>query len=107
MTTEERDDGFTLVELLIVIVILGILAAVVVFAVSGIADSSQEAGCQTEHRQLATAVEAYFALYRADSIPDGGDGAAATLRDAGIIRKTSEYYDVTTTGDIVQVFPCN
>jgi general secretion pathway protein G len=46
-TTEKQDKGFTLVELLIVIVILGILATVTVFAVE-------------------TAVEAYFAKYGSD-----------------------------------------
>ena len=43
--TEKKDRGFTLVELLIVIVILGILAAVTVFAVRGITDKSQENSC--------------------------------------------------------------
>ena len=37
-----QDKGFTLVELLIVIVILGILATVTVFAVRGITDKGQE-----------------------------------------------------------------
>ena len=42
---EEKDKGFTLVELLIVIVILGILATIVVFAVRGITDKGQKSAC--------------------------------------------------------------
>ena len=40
----KQDKGFTLVELLIVIVILGILATVTVFAVRGITDQGQDIG---------------------------------------------------------------
>ena len=45
-----RDKGFTLVELLIVVVILGILATVTVFAVRGITDKGQESACDTDKR---------------------------------------------------------
>jgi prepilin-type N-terminal cleavage/methylation domain-containing protein len=53
--------GFTLVELLVVIVILGVLAAVVVFAVGGITNSSKSSACKIEVRTVNTAVQAFFA----------------------------------------------
>jgi general secretion pathway protein G len=56
----KQDKGFTLVELLIVIVILGILATVTVFAVRGITQSATDNSCSVEKRALETAVEAYY-----------------------------------------------
>ena len=53
--------GFTLVELLVVIVILGILAAVVVFAVGGITNKGKSSACQIEVRSVNTAIQAYYA----------------------------------------------
>jgi general secretion pathway protein G len=49
------------VELLIVIVILGILATVTVFAVRGITDRGQENACSVEERSIQTAIEAFYA----------------------------------------------
>jgi prepilin-type N-terminal cleavage/methylation domain-containing protein len=63
---KNQDKGFTLVELLIVIVILGILATVTVFAVRGITDKGQENACAVEARTLDTAIEAYYAQNQAD-----------------------------------------
>jgi general secretion pathway protein G len=54
-------SGFTLVELLIVVVILGILAGVVVFGAGRLADDASDRACATERDQLRTAVEAYVA----------------------------------------------
>ena len=53
--------GFTLIELLVVIAILGILAAVVVFAVGNTTSKAQSKACLIEQRTLKTAVEAYKA----------------------------------------------
>jgi len=56
-----RQDGFTLVELLVVIVILGILASIVVFAVGNLTDRGQIAACDADKKAVATAEESYFA----------------------------------------------
>jgi general secretion pathway protein G len=58
---DRRDGGFTLVELLMVIVILGILASVVVFSVSGTVDKSRLVACQADVGSVTRAEEAFYA----------------------------------------------
>ena len=81
-----QDKGFTLVELLIVIVILGILATVTVFAVRGITERGQTNACDIDQRTLDTAIEAFYAQYQRDpdtenELVDGVDGDAGLLKD--------------------------
>jgi prepilin-type N-terminal cleavage/methylation domain-containing protein len=88
----DEESGFTLVELLIVIAILGILAGVVVFSIAGITDDGKTAACKTEASVLRTAQEAYYAkttpkVYAAD---------AAALKTAKLLSTTPTY--ATTAG---------
>jgi prepilin-type N-terminal cleavage/methylation domain-containing protein len=77
-SSSKRDKGFTLVELLIVIVILGILATVTVFAVRGITDKGTSSACNTDKSTLGTAVESYFAQYGSTVIAHTTATAATT-----------------------------
>jgi general secretion pathway protein G len=55
------ENGFTLVELLVVIVILGVLASIVVFAVGGITDKGSKSATATDVSVLQAAEEAHLA----------------------------------------------
>jgi prepilin-type N-terminal cleavage/methylation domain-containing protein len=56
-----NESGFTLIELMIVIVILGVLAGIVIFAVGGITDTGNVAACKSDVKTVDVAVEAYKA----------------------------------------------
>ena len=76
-----QEEGFTLIELMIVIVILGVLAGIVLFAVGGITDRGTVAACKTDTSTIQTGVEAYYAKngsYPLHLVPDLTDPAAAT-----------------------------
>ncbi len=77
---KENEGGFTLIELLIVIIILGVLAGIVVFSVSFIQDRGEKAACQTDYRNVQTALEAYYA--ENSSYPDSLD----TLVSTGVLK---------------------
>jgi prepilin-type N-terminal cleavage/methylation domain-containing protein len=56
-----NDSGFTLTELLIVIVILGVLTGIVVFAVGQFSNRGEVAACKTAAKTVEVAVESYRA----------------------------------------------
>jgi prepilin-type N-terminal cleavage/methylation domain-containing protein len=103
------DEGFTLVELLIVIVILGILATVTVMAVRGITDRGDDSACAADKRTLYTATEAYFAQTGGTTLPATGAGADAhevTLVNAGLIKSVSPHYELAADGTVSPQASC-
>ena len=70
-TRKSLDGGFTLIELMIVIVVLGLVAATVLFAAGGISDRGSASVCEANLKQVETAEAAYFAQFSSyTTIPD-------------------------------------
>jgi type II secretory pathway pseudopilin PulG len=53
---DRRDGGFTLVEILVIIVVLGILVAVVLYALGGITQKSAQAACRADGSTVSSAI---------------------------------------------------
>jgi prepilin-type N-terminal cleavage/methylation domain-containing protein len=58
---KSRQSGFTIVELLIVIVVIGILAALVITTFSGIQQKGRDTKRQTDVKALHSQLEAFYA----------------------------------------------
>ncbi|MDJ0771138.1 MAG: type II secretion system protein [Ilumatobacter sp.] len=98
-----RDHGYTLIEMIVVIVVLGLLTSVVVVAVTGIRTEAADSGCGADARQLAVAAEAYFAQTGASQIPStgaGNDRFEQALVDGGFLRSASATHDLDADGTI-------
>jgi general secretion pathway protein G len=115
----KQDKGFTLVELLIVIVILGILATVTVFAVRGITDRGQDNACAVDQRTLDTSIEAFYAQEQRDPVDeseltvgpyaDGTGASTARVADAEPVLKDapSNFTFVAKGGTTTYEYPAN
>ncbi len=97
-TRPDREKGFTLVELLIAIVILGLLATVTVFAVRGITDDGQSAACDSEFSNLQRAQEMHL-------VQHGSFADEAGLVANGAIVEESTLYNVALNGDGYDLTP--
>jgi prepilin-type N-terminal cleavage/methylation domain-containing protein len=92
-----RHNGCTLVELLIVIVILGILATVTVFAVTGITNKGKTSACQADAKTIQTAEEAYSAnngVYAVDSAGPPAVNGQTLLVNAGLMHAVSANFTI-------------
>ena len=77
----EKRAGFTLVEIMIVVIIIGLLALIAVPQLARNRDAAQRAACQTNLRQINANVQQYMLESNTTAVP--GTAALATMFQTG------------------------
>lgn len=111
------ERGLTLVELLVVVVILGIIAAIAVVAIGGIIENSKKDAMVADAKQMVSAAKIYSAsnpLTKGDSVKlmyvGTPDPAATTLKEASgatFIDKLQDPFTNTTYSNAFVVITNN
>jgi len=100
--------GFTLVELMIVIIIIGVLAAIVIPQFSGASRQARENTLRDDLRFLRTQVQVYRVQHRGSppGYPNGNVNGSPTEADFvdQMVKFTSEHGDPSTTASDVYRF---
>lgn len=79
--TRQKDSGFTIVELLVVIVVIGILAAITIVAYTGISARAKGAQAQSNAQSAVNVIEIYFTDVANSAYP--ADAAAVMAYTTG------------------------
>lgn len=111
-----RDDGFTMVEILIAIVLVGILSAVVVVGVGTLTDQGEESACTASLDASKAGSVVYFAQNATyptdfDQMADAGaldvpTGVAADPDDETVLRGDGWTLTMSGGGATKPLFAC-
>ncbi len=98
MKAIRSNEGFTLVEIMIVVVIIGLLAAMAIPAFQKVRQSSIEKTLTNDAKQLASAANQYFMEFGVSTIDVGADPLTGSLTAA----PASSYVHQITKGNVIQ-----
>ncbi|ADL13276.1 competence type IV pilus major pilin ComGC [Acetohalobium arabaticum] len=87
MSFVSEEDGFTLIELMIVIAVLGVLAGIAIPRFSGVTDKADIASAESDLRNLQTAAEMYIAEH--STTPNSITSLSGYIDDA----ESDDYYN--------------
>jgi len=82
ISLKKKQSGFTIVELLIVIVVIGILAAIVITTFTGVQKKGRDADRKSDINSMYSQVEVYFA--ENGKYPTLADMNSSTFRTASL-----------------------
>lgn len=108
LVKRRKDSGFTLIELMIVIAVIGILAVVLVPKFGSVKTTAKLAGVETNFRSVSTAVQSFNTLNSKDSEAElittvEGDLAGFFKNSDALINPITNLTTETTVADVVQV----
>ena len=89
-------QGFTIVELLIVVVVIAILAAITIVSYNGIQNRAYDSSVQADLKNLKTKIESWR-IDNNDEYPSGGAGLGENLPELGFKASKSAYATIAAT----------